>query len=206
MVNVVTSYNRLNFREPLNAMHRDRKKIFVDGLKWNIPVVDGEYEIDQFDNDDAIYLVAMDAKRERHLGSVRLLPSTGPHLLGDVFPELCANGVPRADDIWEITRLCTAPYKDVDPKLVRRRIATALCEFGLLYGIRQYTCVSHIQWLSHMLAIGWECEMLGEPRAVNNEVIGAMAINITPATLQLFRQKMGSRTPVLQLDSIAEAA
>ncbi|MBV9542096.1 MAG: hypothetical protein JO167_12595 [Alphaproteobacteria bacterium] len=48
--------------------------------------------------------------------------------------------------------------------------------------------------------------MLGEPRAVNNEVIGAMAINITPATLQLFRQKMGSRTPVLQLDSIAEAA
>ena len=39
-------------------MHRDRKKIFVDALKWDVPVVDGQYEIDQFDTDDAIYLLA----------------------------------------------------------------------------------------------------------------------------------------------------
>ena len=45
MVDVVTVNNRRNFREPLEAMHRDRKKIFVDGLKWDIPVVDGQYEI-----------------------------------------------------------------------------------------------------------------------------------------------------------------
>ena len=35
MVDVVTVNNRCNFREPLEAMHRDRKKIFVDALKWD---------------------------------------------------------------------------------------------------------------------------------------------------------------------------
>jgi len=206
MVDVVTVNNRRNFREPLEAMHRDRKKIFVDGLKWDIPVVDGQYEIDQFDTDDAIYLLALDAQRKRHMGSVRLLPSTGPHLLGSVFPYLCDKGVPVGDDIWEITRLCTAPAKDVEPRPVRRQIATALCEFGLLYGINKYTCVAHVQWLSSLLAVGWECEPLGEPRQVGGEMIGAMSISITPATLQMFRNKTGSRMPVLQIDAIAQAA
>ena len=206
MANVVTAYNRTLYRAPLDAMHRDRKKIFVDALKWDVPVVDGQFEIDQFDTDAAIYLLELDSQRQRHLGSVRLLPSTGPHLLGDIFPSLCDKGVPVGEDIWEITRLCTAPSKDVDARLIRRRLATALCEFGLLYGINKYTCVAHIQWLSSLLAVGWECEMLGGPREVGGEVIGAMSISISPATLQLFRQKLGTRVPVLQLDAFAEAA
>jgi N-acyl-L-homoserine lactone synthetase len=206
MVNLVTSFNRSKFRAPLEAMHRDRKKIFVDTLKWDVPVVDGQYEIDQFDTDAAIYLVALAPETQRHLGSVRLLPTTGPHLLSEVFPFLCDKGVPIGDDVWEITRLCTAPAKDIEPRLIRRRLATAMCEFGLLYGISRYTCVTHVQYLSNLLAVGWECELLGEPRQVDRDVVGALSISITPATLQLFREKLGSRTPVLQLDAFAAAA
>jgi N-acyl-L-homoserine lactone synthetase len=206
MVNLVTSFNRSKFRAPLEAMHRDRKKIFVDTLKWDVPVVDGQYEIDQFDTDAAIYLVALAPETQRHLGSVRLLPTTGPHLLSEVFPFLCDKGVPIGDDVWEITRLCTAPAKDIEPRLIRRRLATAMCEFGLLYGISRYTCVTHVQYLSNLLAVGWECELLGEPRQVDRDVVAALSISITPATLQLFREKLGSRTPVLQLDAFAAAA
>lgn len=206
MVNLITSYNRSKFRAPLEAMHRDRKKVFVDTLKWDVPVVDGQYEIDQFDTDEAIYLVALAPETQRHLGSVRLLPSTGPHLLSEVFPFLCDKGVPIGDDIWEITRLCTAPAKDIEPRLIRRRLATAMCEFGLLYGINRYTCVTHVQYLSNLLAVGWECDLLGEPRQVGRDVVGALSISITPATLQLFREKLGSRTPVLQIDAFAAAA
>ena len=206
MVNLITSHNRSKFRAPLEAMHRDRKKIFVDALKWDVPVVDGQYEIDQFDTDDAIYLVALAPQTQRHLGSVRLLPTTGPHLLSEVFSSLCDKGVPVGDDIYEITRLCTAPARDIEPKQIRRRLATAMCEFGLLYGINQYTCVTHIQYLTHLLAVGWECEPLGEPKQIGPDVVGALSIKITPATLQLFREKLGSRTPVLELDAFAVAA
>lgn len=206
MVNLITSYNRSKFRVPLEAMHRDRKKIFVDHLKWDVPVVDGQYEIDQFDTDEALYLVALAPDKQRHLGSVRLLPTTGPHLLSEVFPFLCAKGVPVGDDIYEITRLCTAPARDIEPKLIRRQLATAMCEFGLLYGINKYTCVTHVQYLTHLLAVGWECEPLGEPQQVGADVVGALSISITPATLQLFREKLGTRRPVLELDAFAVAA
>ncbi len=206
MVDVITANNRHRFTSLIDQMHRDRKAVFVDRLKWDVPVVDGKYEIDQFDIDDAIYLVATDAKHQRHLGSVRLLPTTGPHLLGDVFPHLCDKSVPTGDDVWEITRMCTHPSKDLDGLAIRRQLVVALCEFGLLYGIRTYTVVTHVQMLSALLAVGWECEPLGEPQLVAGDMVGAMAIKISPATLQLFRSRAPSRVPVLQLSDIAEAA
>ena len=63
-------------------MHRDRKTVFVDRLGWQVPVVNGDLEIDQFDGDDAIYLIAVD-EAGGHAGSLRLLPTAGPHLLAD---------------------------------------------------------------------------------------------------------------------------
>jgi N-acyl-L-homoserine lactone synthetase len=207
MVAVVTANNRRKYQDLIDAMHADRKRIFVDTLKWEIPVVDGKYEIDQFDNDDAVYLIALDPSREVHLGSVRLLPSSKPHLLGDVFPMLCDKGVPKGDDIWEITRLCTAPQlRGREAWLARSYLAVGMVEFALLYGITKYTCVAATSWLSSIMAVGWECEPLGLPQEINGESVGALTISITPATLQLFRMKMGWRTPVLELDAIAKAA
>jgi acyl-homoserine lactone synthase len=206
MVDVITTNNRHKFASVLDQMHRDRKAVFVDRLKWDVPVIDGQFEVDQFDTDAAIYLVATDARHQRHLGSVRLLPSTGPHLLGDVFPHLCDKAVPTGDDVWEITRMCTHPSKDVDGLAIRRQLVVALCEFGLLYGIRTYTVVTHVQMLSALLSIGWECEPLGEPQLVAGDMVGAMAIKISSATLQMLRERSMSRVPVLQLSDIAEAA
>ena len=206
MVDVITANNRHKYAQVLDQMHRDRKTIFVDRLKWDVPVIDGQFEVDQFDNDAAIYLAATDAKRQRHLGSVRALPSTGPHLLGEVFPQLCANGVPTGDDVWEITRLCTSPSKDVDSRLIHSKLFMAVTEFSLLYGIKTLTCVTHVQLLSALLAVGWECEPLGEPQLVAGDMVGALAIKISPATLQLFRQRWPSRGPVLELSDVAKAA
>jgi len=69
----------------IDGMFRDRKRVFVDLLKWDVPVVDGEYEIDQFDTDRAVYLIAVDDAGD-HLGSIRLLPTDGDHILGSIFP------------------------------------------------------------------------------------------------------------------------
>jgi N-acyl-L-homoserine lactone synthetase len=207
MVDVITANNRANYREIVDAMHSDRKKIFVDTLNWSVPVVDGKYEIDQFDTDDAIYLVALDERKTRHLGSVRLLPTTKPHLMDTVFPMLCEQGVPRGEDIWEITRFCTSPLlRGKQTWMAQSYLAVAMVEFALLYGISHYTCLAETTFLSTVMAIGWECEPLGLPREINGETVGALRINISPATLQLFRQKMGWRYPVLEMAAIAKAA
>src|SRR3546814_9359293 len=60
------------------AMFRDRKRQFVDQFGWDVPVVAGQYEFDQYDGDDADYLIAVDGEGG-HAGSMRLLPTIGPH-------------------------------------------------------------------------------------------------------------------------------
>src|SRR5437868_10005838 len=89
----------------LHAMFEARKQVFVDLLKWNVPVLDGRFEIDQFDDEHALYVLAGDGAG-RHLGSARLLPTTRDHILGSLFPELCSGPVPRGEHVFEITRFC----------------------------------------------------------------------------------------------------
>src|ERR1044072_3733326 len=108
MVLVVHSKNRALYPREIDAMHRDRKTVFVDMARWNLTAT-GDYEYDQFDTDDAVYLIEADRRTGEHICSPRLLPTTGPHLLADVFPQLCDAGVPRAEDVWEVTRICFRP-------------------------------------------------------------------------------------------------
>ena len=90
----------------LRGMFAARKQVFIDQLKWDLPVLDGRFELDQFDTPDARYLILLDPDDLRHRASARLLPTTAPHLLGDIYPHLCADGPPTGTRMWEISRFC----------------------------------------------------------------------------------------------------
>lgn len=195
MLHAVSRKDRARFSSALAQMHRDRKKVFVDRLGWRLPVFEGEFEIDQFDGDGAVYLIEID-DHGAHRGSLRLLPTTAPHLLSEVFPDLCERGVPRGPDIWEITRLCTAPDL-ADPRPVRQGLLLGVVEFALMRGVRRYTCMTHVPYLNAVLAVGWACAPLGLPREDAGTMIGAIAIDITAETLDIVRGRTGRTTPVL---------
>ena len=89
----------------LKSMFEARKRVFVDLLKWEVPVLDGRFEIDEFDDPHATYIIVTDSNGQ-HLASARLLDTTRPHLLGSLFPKLCAGAVPAGPDVTEITRFC----------------------------------------------------------------------------------------------------
>jgi N-acyl-L-homoserine lactone synthetase len=206
MVQLIDQRNRREQQGTLNAMHADRKAIFVDRLKWQVPVVDGRYEMDEFDDELAVYLVATDPKTGDHLGSVRLLPTTRRHILGDVFPMLVEGEVPRGADVMEVTRLCTSPsLADWEAhNAVREQLATALIEYALVAGITRYTMMTHTAYLSQLLATGWDVEPLGLPKEVGGQMLGALQVNVRPETLQVFRRKFGLPEPVLQLDLLEQ--
>src|SRR3546814_11634904 len=65
-------------------------------------------EVDAFDNEDAVYLLGIMPDEGVVAGS-RLVPSLKPHLMSEVFPELALDGVPRANDIFEWTRILVVP-------------------------------------------------------------------------------------------------
>lgn len=205
MVDVITNLNRSGHHIAIDSMHVDRKRVFVDRLKWNVPVVDRQYEVDQFDTDDAVYLVVPDRETQQHLGSVRLLPSVGPHLIGDVFPQLCERGVPRGDDIWEITRMCTTPAlnKTIESTRVLQQLAIGCMEYGLLIGLTRFTLVTHMPFMPLLLSFAWKCTPLGVPHEVDGDLLVGLAIDVDAAGLARLRKAWGLRMPVIRIDDRA---
>ena len=166
----------------LKSMFEARKRVFVDLLRWDVPVLDGRFEIDEFDDPHATYVILADSSGE-HLGSARLLETTRPHIIGSLFPELCAGPVPAGPDVLEITRFCLDRSLGASERLlVRNRLVSALVAHALHCGIRIYTGVAEMGWLQQILAFGWDCRPLGLPRSIGGRLIGALAISIEPDT------------------------
>lgn len=166
-------------------MHRDRKRVFVDLLKWDVPVIDGQYEVDQFDHAGAVYLIVAE-EDGTHRGSIRLLPTNRPHILGSLFPELCEGPLPSGSNVYEITRGCLSPRLRAAERLrVRNQLTTAAVEFALFNGIDTFTCVAEGGWYSQILSLGWMCEPLGLPRILDGTMTGALKIGVTRDTPRL---------------------
>ncbi len=86
-----------------------RHKVFVQKLGWQLQC-ENALEYDQFDRDDTVYVVAQNAAEEI-VGTARLLPTTRPYLLGEVFPQLL-NGLqpPASAEIWELSRFAAVDF------------------------------------------------------------------------------------------------
>lgn len=166
----------------LKSMFEARKRVFVDLLKWNVPVLEGRFEIDEFDDQKATYVILAEPDG-RHLASARLLETTQPHILGSLFPELCAGPVPTGPEVLEITRFCLDRRLGASDRLkVRNRLVSALVGHALQSGIRTYTGVAELGWFQQILAFGWDCRPLGPPRNLGGRWLGALAISISPDT------------------------
>jgi acyl homoserine lactone synthase len=90
----------------LEAMFRLRHEVFKERLDWEVGSCGGR-ERDMFDDLDPVYIVCEDGGEV--LGSWRLLPTTKPYMLKDVFPELLyGQAAPEAADVWEISRFAVS--------------------------------------------------------------------------------------------------
>lgn len=187
MLSTIPTINRSASDEAIRSMFSARKSVFVDLLKWNVPVLDGRYEIDQFDNPHANYIILAQADGS-HLGSARLLPTTRPHILDSFYQELCDEAVPRGAAINEITRFCLdRGINAAERRQVRDRLVTALVDYALLHGITTYTAIAGLAWYEQILHFGWDCRALGKPRMTGGETLMALRIDITPETPDLLR-------------------
>ena len=187
----------------LRAMFEARKRVFVDLLKWNVPVLGGRFEVDEFDNEHASYVVLTDPSCV-HVASARLLPTTRPHILGKLYSALCEGKVPSGPDVVEITRFCLDRSLGATARLAaRNRLVSALAAHALDCGIRTYTGVAELGWLQQILAFGWDCRPLGAPRQMDGRWLGALAITIDHQTPTLLarngiRAEEFASTAVLQ--------
>jgi len=105
MIYVVDSLNVQDHKGLIDEVYKLRKRVFHDRLGWDVQIVNGR-EIDEFDSLDPAYVVSTDPNG-RVVGCMRLLQTTGPHMLSDIFAPIL-NGEPplRSALVWEATRFC----------------------------------------------------------------------------------------------------
>ncbi len=186
----------------MDKMFKLRKKVFADQLGWDVPVT-GEYERDAYDNMRPVYLVWCSPDRETLYGMMRLMPTTGPTLLYDVFRRTFPNTASlSAPGIWEGTRMCidedaiAADHPSVEPGQAFSLMFLALCECALDHGI--HTMVSNYE--PHMKRIyrraGVEVFEQGRADGYGKLPVCCGEFEVSERVLENMRAKIGVGMPL----------
>jgi acyl-homoserine lactone synthase len=188
-IHVVTRNNRHLYGNELQQYFRLRHEIFVEERGWRDLYRPDGLEIDRYDNEHAVYLLAID--RERVVGGQRLYPTLLPHMISDVFAHMAGRGIPKAADVFEWTR-----YFVVRERRTGRtdcRLLAAIQEFCLDEGITELTAVVEMWWLPRWQQAGFKVRPLGLPTMVEGQPCVAAAIRVSQESLDHIRKLAGLR-------------
>jgi acyl homoserine lactone synthase len=170
-----------------NAIAEYRHKIFIERLGWQLPVENG-MERDQFDRKDTLYVIARDGKGAI-CGCARLLPTTGPYLLSDVFPNLLPDTpTPRDESIWELSRFAAASIGDrvetaADSARNTRALLAASIQIAAEHGARRLITVSPLGIERLLNRMGVHAHRAGPPVLVDGKPIFACWIELDTQTM-----------------------
>jgi acyl homoserine lactone synthase len=156
--------------DPVTLVHMFafRHRIFHDRLGWDV-TSDHGLEYDHFDRLDPVYLLARDEQLQVE-GCWRILPTTGPYMLRDTFPQLLGDTpAPCAADVWELSRFAVEPGDGGCSQARLNQVALDLMrrayEFAMEHRIRHYVTVTSVALERLMKAGGVPLVRLGDGRA-----------------------------------------
>jgi N-acyl-L-homoserine lactone synthetase len=163
-----------------------RHQVFVERLGWELPSQPG-YEQDQFDRADTVHVVARNAAGQI-VGCGRLLPTSGPYLLGEVFPHLL-NGMaaPHSDRVWELSRFAAMSPAGAEPAhrqdYVAERVLLQALRHCAAHGVTQLVAVSTPPVERLLLRAGVHCQRLGPPDMAGGKPVIAFVIAVDEASI-----------------------
>ena len=102
-------------------------------MKWDVNITKEGLEIDEYDLPETVYILARDDKN-RVSGVWRMLPSSSPSMIRDIWPEFLESfPIPINDYSWEVSRFGVHTFCD-DPKTHLRQVNKITAELitGLL--------------------------------------------------------------------------
>lgn len=206
MLCLISPNRAFEFSSELQEMHRLRHRVFKDRLEWEVTCRDG-MEFDEYDNYDPTYLLAR-GDEGRVEGCIRLLPTQGPNMIRDTFPQLL-NGATAPDSprIWESSRFAL----DVDHANKGRAISKStamlfagMIEFGLAKGLTAIVTVTDLRVERILKRSGWPLERIGKPEAIGNTRAIAGYLPTTWEALARVRKSGGLTGPVLWMPAVPE--
>jgi len=179
----------------LRNMHRLRTAVFAGRLGWDVKITDDGLEVDDFDALPGVRYISAEAADGSIDACWRLLPTSGPNMLADVFPQLLhGQSAPAAADVWELSRFAVASdrlaadesagthqigFGELSIALMREA-----ARFGIENGIARYVTVTTAAIERMMKKLGLSVHRLGPPIRIGSVLTVACFIEIDHVTLR----------------------
>jgi acyl-homoserine lactone synthase len=195
MIRVVDRANRHRFIRTLDQHFRLRHEIFVKERGWKEFDRDGVYEMDQYDDDKATYLISVD-EHDEVVGSSRVYPTALPHMLSEQFPALVDGAVPQRIDLVEFTRL--AICKSQRGTRIYLEQFLGLQEFCLERGMAGATTLIRTHRIPVVQKAGMNVIPLGVSQDIDGEMCTAILIEASEDVLMRMRKVAGIGATVME--------
>jgi acyl homoserine lactone synthase len=164
-------------------MHRLRAKIFNDRMGWEVPIMSG-MEIDGYDALDPYYLMIRGSVKGLR-GCMRVLPTIGPYMLKDTFPELLYDHpAPKDPKIWELSRFAVEAddQQGFGFSEMTMEVTREIVRFGDKMGIEHYVTVTTSSIERLMRRAGLAVTRYGPPLRIGVENAVALDFDIGAQT------------------------
>ena len=193
MIKIVTKDNAGRYVSDLHQMHRLRKMVFRDRLGWDV-TVSGELEADEYDGMESIYLLSIDRYGAVN-GCVRLLPTTGPNMLRDIFPSFVTKAaVPCGEHVWEASRFAvsgTNARAEAGLSQTTYELLIGVLRFALSNSIRTIACVVDVRMERILRRAGWQLECLGPAHRIGSTIAMAGQLDVSAQILRRLEARVG---------------
>jgi len=174
-------------------MHTLRAKVFSGRLGWEVPVLSG-MEIDGYDALDPAYMLIREPAGALR-GCWRLLPTEGPYMLKDSFPQLLeGQQAPSDPHIWELSRFALETDKDSRygfSDMTLDAFANVV-RYGIENGITHYVTVTTTAMERLTRRAGVVTSRLGAPQQIGIENAVAFYVDVKATWEALYAQRMAS--------------
>lgn len=160
-------------------MHKLRAKVFKDRMGWDVPIMSG-MEIDGYDAIEPHYMMMKEPDGELR-GCWRILPTEGPYMLKDSFPELLhGQPAPEHPRIWELSRFAIETegrhsfgFSELAMESIEKIIA-----YGHRMGVEHYVTVTTTAIERLLRRAGVVTSRFGPPMQIGVEKAVALYVDI----------------------------
>src|SRR6202051_1047470 len=193
IIRLVTKDNAERHLGSLDQMHRIRKAVFKDRLGWDV-TVSGEFEVDQYDALGPSHLLSIDRPGTLN-GCVRLLPTTGPNMLRDIFPSFVTKAaLPCGERVWEASRFAVSrnsPAAELGISQTTYDLLIGVLKFGLSNGISMIACVVDVRMERILRRAGWQLDRLGPAHRLGTTIAMAGQLEVSAQILRQLEARAG---------------
>lgn len=188
-----------NHIDNMEQAFRLRHEIFVQEKGWEDIRKADERETDQFDTNDALHMLLYEEKQL--IGYQRMLPTTSPYLLSEIYPHLCEYDLPKDENIWEWTRFAVSKeHRKGGRKLspASNALLSGIVEWGLEKGVHSIVIEMNPIWLLRLVQLHFRVTPLGITHKISNEETLAVIASFDERTLARLREMRGNNDQIIR--------